>query len=140
MNYKCLILMLFVLFLSMSMVSANEIGDNVTAVNDESPMALVDDINCVDEYNIDDSNVLQVSSQDVSKSNEDDVIVVNNWEELQYYCGQTDKDYTLKLKENTNFYPSDANDANQQIKFKNNVKIIGSDNSWIGDSSPNAKI
>ena len=32
MNYKCLILMLFVLLLSMSMVSANEIVDNITSI------------------------------------------------------------------------------------------------------------
>ena len=61
MNYKCLILMLFVLFLSMSMVSANELGDNITSVNDGSPMELVDTIDCVDEDNLDDSDVLQVS-------------------------------------------------------------------------------
>ena len=120
MNYKCPILMLFVLFLSMSMVSANEIGDNVTAVNDESPMELVDTIDCGDEDNLEDSDVLQVSYQELSGSSEQEVIVVNNWGELQYYCGQSDKDYTLKLKENTNFYPSDMNDGNQQIKFKNN--------------------
>ncbi len=131
--------MLFVLFLSMSMVSANEIGDNVTAVNDESPMELVDTIDCGDEDNLEDSDVLQVSYQELSGSSEQEVIVVNNWGELQYYCGQSDKDYTLKLKENTNFYPSDMNDGNQQIKFKNNVKIIGGVGSWIGDSSSNAR-
>ena len=150
MNYKCLILMLFVLFLSMSMVSANEIEDNITSVVDESPIEIeddisyvtvessivsVDNIDCVDDdINLKDSNVLQVSSQDVIQS-DDDVIVVNDWNELQYYCAQTDKDYTLKLKEDTNFYPNDPNDINYQIKIKNNVKIIGSEGSYIGDDS-----
>ena len=129
--------MLFVLFLSMSMISANELGDNITSVNDGSPMELVDTIDCVDEDNLDDSDVLQVSSREVIKSNEDDVIVVNNWEELQYYCGQTDKDYTLKLKENTNFYPTDCKDSNYQIKIKNNVKVIGGIGSYVGDNSSN---
>jgi len=139
MNYKCLILILFVLFLSMSMVSANEIGDNITLINDEPPMESVDNIDSVNDYsNLNYSNVLQAPSHEVIQSGED-VIVVNDWNELQYYCAQTDKDYILKLKENTNFYPSKMNDANQQIKFKNNVKIIGSNSSWIGDSSPDAR-
>ncbi|WP_296888771.1 Ig-like domain repeat protein [uncultured Methanobrevibacter sp.] len=137
MNYKCLILMLFVLFLSMSIVSANEIGDNITAVSDESPIEIIEDIDYVDEDTFEESNVLQSSSQDsILNNNEEDIIVVNNWDELKYYCAQTDKDYTLKLKENTNFYPSDNYDDNQQINIKNNVKIIGGDGSWIGDSSP----
>ena len=145
--------MLFVLFLSMSMVSASEMGDNITPMNDgylmesvdnissvsvESPIESVNNIDCVNEdSNLNDS-ILQSSSQEVIQS-DDDVIVVNDWNELQYYCSLTDKDYTLKLKENTNFYPSDMTNENQQIKFKNNVKIIGSDGSWIGDSSSNAR-
>ena len=154
MNYKCLILMLFVLLLSMSMVSANEIGDNITSINDESlmesvdnissvsvesPIETVDNIDCVNENsNLNYSNVLQASSQEVIQS-EEDVIVVNDWNELQYYCAQTDKDYTLKLKENTNFYPSDPNDPIYQIKIKNNVKIIGSDGAYIGDEPQNVR-
>ncbi|WP_458403261.1 Ig-like domain repeat protein [Methanobrevibacter sp.] len=137
MNYKGLILMLFILFLSMSMVSANEIGDNITSINGESPVEIVDNIGGVNEdNNLNDLNVLQASSQEAIQSDEDDVIVVNDWDELQYYCAQTDKDYTLKLKENTNFYPNNSTDINQQIKIKNNVRIIGSESSWIGDSSP----
>ena len=154
MNFKSLILMLFVLFLSMSIVSANEIGDNITSINDESPMESVDNISslsvessvetadnidCVNEdSNLNDSNVLQASSQEVIQSDED-VIVVNDWNELQYYCAQTDKDYTLKLKENTNFYPDNPNDANYQIKVKNNIKIHGSEGSYIGDNCSDAR-
>ncbi len=146
--------MLFVLFLSMSMVSANEIGDNITSINDEptmesvdnisslsveSPSETVDNIDCVNENsNLNDSNILKSSSQYVFQSGED-VIVVNDWNELQYYCAQTDKDYTLKLKENTNFYPQDPHDPIYQIKIKNNVKIIGSDGAYIGDESQNVR-
>ena len=43
--------------------------------------------------------------------------------------------FTLKLKENTNFYPTNPTDSNYQIKINNNVKIIGSEGSYIGDSS-----
>ena len=154
MNYKSLILMLFVLFLSMSMISANEIGDNITSINDESPMGsvdnisslsvespieTVDNIDCVNEdSNLNNSNVLQASSQEVIQ-NDEDVIVVNDWNELQYYCAQTDKDYTLKLKENTNFYPQDPHDPIYQIKIKNNVKIIGSEGAYIGDEPQNVR-
>ena len=167
--------MLLVLFLSIGIVSANEISDvNVTSISDESQI----EVECVgfDENNFEDSNVLQVSSQDsvqtsdvnvASISDESQIkngdgnnfedsnvlqvsfqnslqytgntIEVNNWDELQYYCAQTDKDYTLKLKENTNFYPTDPYNPNYQIKIKNNVKIIGSNGSYIGDISPNAR-
>ena len=134
--------MLFVLFLSIGIVSANEIVDdvNVTSIRVESPIEVMDDIDDINVDNFEDSDVLQVSSQDSLKSSdEEDVIVVNDWDELQYYCAQTDKDYTLKLKENTNFYPSNLEDANKQIKIKNNVKIIGSKGSWIGDSSSESR-
>lgn len=109
--------MLFVLFLSMCMVSANEIEDNITSISEESLIEIeedisnvtvessivsVDNIDCVDDINLNASNVLQVSSQELIQS-DDDVIVVNDWNELQYYCAQTDKDYTLKLKKTLTF-------------------------------------
>ena len=134
MNYKYLILMLFVLFLSMSILSANEIDDNVTSISDENMIEIVNDIDYTEDVVVSESNILQVS-QDSLQSSEDEEIVVDNWEELQYYCAQTDKDYTLKLKENTNFYPIDPTSSSCQIKIKNNVKIIGTEGSWIGDSS-----
>ena len=134
MNAKYLIFVFFVLFLSMSVISANELNqNNATSLNDDSSMEIV---NYHDETNLND-DYLQVSSQEVI-SNDNEFIVVNNWEELQYYCTQSDKNYNLKLKENTNFYPSTPTDVNSQIKIKNNVKIIGSEGSWFGDSSPDA--
>ena len=151
MNFKCFILMLFVLFLTMSIVSANEMGDvNITSLSEESPIEIVDD----DGINLEEDMILQTNymEDDISEINysedypnllqennsNDDVIVVSNWDELQYYCSQTDRDYTLKLKENTNFYPTNPDEPNYQIKIKNNVKIIGMEGSWFGDSSPNA--
>ena len=148
MNAKYIILVFFVLFLSLSAISAYEIDqNNATSFNDDSSMEIVnyhnensfnDDSlmeNIIDSQDGNDSNevCLQASSQEVL-SNDNEFIVVNNWEELQYYCAQTDKNYNLKLKENTNFYPSSISDSNYQIKIKNNVKIIGSENSYIGDS------
>ena len=137
MNFKKCIFILFLLIviLSLGVVSANEIGEcNVTLVSDDSPVELVDDVNSQNESNIVEADVLQVSYQDTLQSS-DDIIVVTNWDELQYYCAQTDKDYTLKLKENTNFYPSNIHDNNQQIIINNNVKIIGSEGSYFGDAS-----
>ncbi len=83
--------------------------------------------------------LIESGLQDELKSS-DDAIIVNDWNELQYYCSLTDKDYTLKLKENTNFYPVNPTDSNQQIKIKNNVKIIGSEGAYIGDNSSDARM
>ena len=82
----------------------------------------------VSESNLDDSKL--------KESN--DEIIVENWDDLQYYSSLTDKDYTLKLKENTNYYPTDVSDSNYQIVIKNNVKIIGNTGAYIGDTSPEA--
>ncbi len=70
---------------------------------------------------------------------EDDVITVNDWDELQHYCSLDDRNYTLKLKENTNFYPLDGENSSYQIVIRNNVTIIGSEGAYIGDSSPDAR-
>ena len=70
---------------------------------------------------------------------DDGEIIVNDWEELQHYCSLEDRNYTLKLKENTNYYPLDPQNSSYQILIKNNVTIIGSDGSYIGDSSPDAR-
>ena len=125
-NKSYFILIFFILILSISAVSANEIdSSNVTMSDDISEInsnsQCLDDIECVD-------------SSDLLKSDESGEIIVNDWDELQYYCSLTDKDYTLRLKENTNFYPSSPTDSNYQIKINNNVKIIGSMGSYIGDS------
>jgi len=151
MNTKYFIFVFFVLFLSISIVSANEINqnNNITLINDDSSIEIVDgdiyqenddlsisrdNLDYQEEYDSNEDN-LQVSSQDTIGNTEDDVIIVNNWDELQYYCSQTDKNYNLKLKENTNFHPDNPSSSSYQIKVKNNVKIFGSEGSWIGDNS-----
>lgn len=83
-----------------------------------------------DNHIIDNS---QVISQD---SNE---IEVNDWEDIQYYASLNDKNYVLKLKENTNYYPKNPTSSDNQIIFNNNVTIIGSEGAYIGDTSPNPR-
>ena len=125
-NQKFFFLVLFfVLILSSSCVCAEEINEiNSTSTNQYS---LVE---------TDNSDIVgAMNSQNELLSDESDEIVVNDWDELQYYCSLTDRDYTLKLKENTNFYPKNPTDSNCQIKINNNVKIIGSEGSYFGDSS-----
>lgn len=82
---------------------------------------------------------LETNFEDNIIEENSDEVIVNDWEELQYYCSLDDKDYTLKLKEDTNYYPSDVSDSNGQIIVKNNVKIIGSEGAYIGDDSPQAR-
>ena len=141
MKIKNLLICLLVIFIIFGIggVSANE--DTNISSSLEMPLT---DINSneltIGEYNLDNESsnsneIIVSSSQDLLQSKElDDIITVNDWKELQYYCSLTDKDYTLKLKENTNFYP-DLN-SEQQIVINNNVKIIGSEGSYIGDTSP----
>ena len=134
MNFKknfSILIILFILIFSVGVVSASENCDNLTVEETDS----ITSTSVYQKEEIDLTNISQIENTDVLKTTDDDEIVVNDWNELQYYCAQKDKDYTLKLKENTNFYPSDVNDANQQIKINNNVKIIGSEGSYIGDDS-----
>ena len=92
----------------------------------------------MNDYKIDDvhdNSIYMSDNSDELLKDDSEIITVNNWDELQYYCSLTDKDYTLKLKENTNYYPIDYYDKNCQIVINNNVKIIGANGSYIGDSS-----
>ena len=134
------LLLLVLIILSICSVSANE-DNNISSSLDISSSSYDFDQLAIEvqyTYNNDSDNrneVICSSSQDsIQSKSADEIITVNDWKELQYYCSLTDKDYTLKLKENTNFYP-DLN-SNQQIVINNNVKIIGSTGSYIGDTSP----
>ena len=134
MNFKknfSILIILFILIFSVGVVSASENSDNLTVEETDS----VDSASVYQKEEIDLTNISQIENADVLKTTDDDEIVVNNWEELQYYCSLDDKDYTLRLKENTNFYPN--LNYTQQIIINNNVKIIGSESSWIGDSRYN---
>ena len=85
-----------------------------------------------------DSSYPSKAKREVSKAslkNNDDVIIVNDWDELQYYAYLSDRNYVVQLKKNTNYYPTDPRDNNYQIVFKNNMTILGNDGAYIGDSS-----
>ena len=146
MNFKqksCVLILLILFFLAISVVSANDLNGTVTNQSSTQEEIIIEDL--VNEADN------QLSSQeyetiDLTDNNEDQLhdgenefITVNDWDELQYYCSLTDKDYNLKLKENTNYFPTNPTDSSYQIKIKNNVKIIGSEGSYIGDSSSNAR-
>ena len=120
---------LLLLIVGISTVSANEINTTNCTISD-NPSIITDDVLNHEEINND-------LSQEVLQDSPSDIIEVNNWDELQYYCSLKDKDYTLKLKDNTNFYPTKTYDSNYQIKVYNNVKIIGGNGSYIGDKSSN---
>ena len=81
MNFKHIILMLFVLFLSISIVSANEIGDNATSINDESTIEIENAIYNAEDNNSEQSNILKDSLQ----SNEEEIIGEGNLE----ICSET---------------------------------------------------
>ncbi len=124
------LVLLFVLILSFSCVFAEEINENNSTSTNQNYLVETDNSDIVGAMN----------SQDELLSDESDGIIVNDWDELQYYCSLTDRDYTLKLKENTNFYPTNPKDSNCQIKINNNIKIIGSNGAYIGDNSSDARL
>ncbi len=127
MNKKLVMLGLLLVFLFGVSCASAEDNTNLTISQEASDGTGLDDILKDSDY------------QSQLKDSESE-ITVENWEELQYYCSLTDKHYTLKLKENTNYYPTNPKDSNYQIKINNNVKIIGSNGSYIGDSTPDGGV
>ena len=119
------------LILGINSVSAVE-DTNTTSIQEDSSLEINDEVNSCENEKLENS-----LSPELIQTEESEEIIVNNWDELQYYCSLSDKDYTLRLKENTNFYPTNPMDSNYQIKINNNVKIIGSNGSYFGDSAPN---
>ena len=133
---------LLVLIFSIGSVCAEDVGDNSTLEVDDSPVE-ADTVDLEDMENDEisddgiDSSCLSATDDDRNLGDTSDVIVVNNWNELKYYAEKTDKNYVVKLKENTNFYPESLTSISNQIKINNNLTIIGSNGSYIGDSAPN---
>ena len=82
--------------------------------------------------------ILSENNNDVIGDTSDE-ITVEDWDDLQEYCSKSDKNYVLKLKENTNYYPTDLKDSSYQIQVNNNVTILGSYGAYFGDSSPDAR-
>ena len=156
-----ILIMLIILILGINIVSATE--DTNATLNQDN--CLHNDVTIYDDETVQNSesqdliqnieseknNSLEINEENNQKLSTDssndlmqgtdssEIIVVNDWNELQYYCSLTDKDYTLKLKENTNYYP-DSNNPNNQIKINNNVKIIGSIGAYIGDCYPSQNL
>ena len=124
----CIIFMLLLLFVFIGNVAAN-------------PEIDVDSIS-----ECDNSSIQSISAQNdiIMSSNEDLMedsgeIEVSDWDDLRYYCSLSDRNYNLKLKENTNYYPTDPTSDDYQIVVKNNVTITGSLGAYIGDSSSNSR-
>lgn len=88
---------------------------------------------------LDDTNSTVEHDEDLISSSESGEIEVESWEDIQYYSSLNDRNYTLKLKENTNYYPTDVTSPDSQIIFSNNVTIIGSPGAYIGDSTPSPR-
>ncbi|MEE1335459.1 Ig-like domain repeat protein [Methanobrevibacter sp.] len=128
MNKKLVMLGLLLVFLFGVSCASAEDNTNLTISQEASDIG----------QDLDD--ILKDSDYQSQLKDSESEITVENWEELQYYCSLTDKDYTLKLKENTNYYPTNPKDSNYQIKINNNVKIIGSNGSYIGDSTPDGGV
>lgn len=122
-------IMLLVLLLGVSSVSANDLNEDNSSyigLNDSSMVIMEDSAQAGSDVNAQTGNP------------SDDVIIVNNWGELKTYCEKTDKNYVLQLKENTNFYPENGDDISNQITVRNNVTILGNTGAYIGDVSPKA--
>lgn len=73
MNFKSIILMFFVLFLSINIVSANEIGDNTTLINDESTIEIENSID-----NAKDNNAVESNGLNEYIKNQEEMIGDNN--------------------------------------------------------------
>ncbi|MDO5815702.1 MAG: hypothetical protein Q4Q18_08680, partial [Methanobrevibacter sp.] len=116
-NGSLMIVILLILLFSIGNAFASDANDLNSTVSQDNQL-------------IDDSVVI---SQDSSE------IEVNDWEDIQYYASLNDKNYILKLKEHTNYYPKNPTSIDNQIIFNNNVSIIGSEGAYIGDSSPNPR-
>ena len=126
-KYKIIVITLFVMLFCMG---------SVMAQNTDS----IDLNQTADDMSVDSNpNLLKTTSEDAVVDESSDEVVVENWEELQLYSSYKDKNYVLKLKENTNYYPKDPSDVSNQIILNNNVTILGASGAYIGDSSPNAR-
>ena len=119
--------MIMLLIVSIGSVCANEL-ENTTLNQNNGEL----------EVSINGTPILESQNSDVIEETSDE-ITVDNWDDLQYYCSLNDKNYVLKLKENTNYYPTNPKEESYQIQVNNNVTIVGSSGAYFGDSSQNAR-
>ncbi len=132
-GYHILALALLILLIFAGSASAqNNEGLDVNQTTDYSM------VNVDSNFSKTNYNSLEAANDNIVAEGGSGEITVENWDDLQYYCSLDDKDYTLKLKENTNYYPTNVSDSNYQINIKNNVHIIGAEGAYIGDVSPDA--
>ena len=142
------------LLFSIGIAWGEEIGDNSTdlevvesqiEVDDneddlkivESPIEVDYKDNSVQNESYDASYLSSSDESTLEDSNE--IIIVDNWDGLKKYALKSDKNYVVKLKENTNFYPKVLSSTSDQLVVKNNLTIIGSSGSYFGDISPNGE-
>ncbi|MBQ7928174.1 MAG: Ig-like domain repeat protein [Methanobrevibacter sp.] len=126
-----LALLILLIFAGTASAQSNE-GLDINQTSDELAVSI--DLNTSKTNHVS----LEATNNDIVTEGESSEITVENWDDLQYYCSLDDKDYTLKLKENTNYYPTNVSDSNYQINIKNNVHIIGAEGAYIGDVLPDA--
>uniref|UniRef100_UPI0038688382 DUF1565 domain-containing protein n=1 Tax=Methanobrevibacter sp. TaxID=66852 RepID=UPI0038688382 len=125
-NFYFLFAFSLILLLGISSVTANNLDESGGIQTNDSSIQLNDNLASVGDSH----DILEDSN---------DVIIVEDWDDLKYYCSLNDKNYNLKLKDNTNYYPTNPASDNDQIVIKNNVTITGSSGAYIGDASPNAR-
>ena len=145
-----LILFLIIILLNITNCSANELDNSSISLNDNDlNLNQISDDESEITINNDDSDLNQISDgeseitideigSDLEKSTED-VITVDDWDDLQYYAYKSDKNYVVKLKENTAYYPKIVSSVSNQIVVRNNLTVLGSPGAYIGDESPNSQ-
>ena len=142
-------IVLMALLFSISSVCSEEIGDNSTLEVDDNPIeientGLHDDESIQEDFNEENSlkeekneSDICTSSNQESKLENDEEIIVEDWEDIKYYALKTDKNYVIKLKENTNYYPQDYAHGGSII-IRNNLTILGNSGAYIGYATKNA--
>ena len=125
-NFYFLFALSLILLLGIGSVAASNLDESGGIQSNASSIQLNDNLASVEDSH----DILEDSN---------DVIIVEDWDDLKYYCSLNDKNYNLKLKEDTNYYPTNPASDNDQIVIKNNVTITGSSGAYIGDASPNAR-
>ena len=87
-----LVLLILLVFAGSASAQSNE-GLDINQTNDD--LAVNIDLN-VSKTNHDS---LEAANEDIVADGASGEIIVEKWDDLQYYCSLDDKDYTLKLKE-----------------------------------------
>ena len=135
-----LIFVVFILVFGVSSVSASDFNLDNGTQSPEINNVTLDEIGYSDNLKVNDDSAIGFASlsDETEGVVQSDEIIVEDWDDLQYYCSLKDKDYVLRLKENTSYYPLDPSDSAYQIVINNNVTIKGNAGAYIGDTTPNS--